>query len=337
MLIVKSDKIINFLKKKKYRRVFLHTPDGLRNLLFDLAEKISSETSIEPIISGDRSFGSCDIPFYEAEELNVDIIVHLGHTPFPYTGENKLKNTIPVKYFQVYDDRNISRELYTQIKDKLNLYEKIGVVFSIQYYKQFKQIVSKLKVDGWRVKIGNPGFKGMKNGQVLGCYIASAKSVSKEVEVFLVVSGGIFHSLGIGLWTGKPTYLVDIPANKVVDIEKDVIKTRNIIAYKIYEAKKAKRFGVLVSTKSFQYNMNIAEHITNELRKQGKEAYLITLKDIIPDSILYFPYIEAFIQTACPRISIDDIHIFPKPILNIEQFMILIGQKKFEEIYPWKK
>ena len=49
-----------------------------------LNEKILSETSIEVIISGDRSFGSCDIPFYEAKKLDVDLIVHLGHTPFPY-------------------------------------------------------------------------------------------------------------------------------------------------------------------------------------------------------------------------------------------------------------
>ena len=80
----------------------------------------------------------------------------------------------------------------------------------------------------------------------------------------------------------------------------------------------------------------MARYIINELRKRGKNTYLITLKDITPDNLAYFPSIEAYIQTGCPRISIDDLYNFHKPVLNIEQFMILTGQRKFEEIYPWR-
>ena len=337
MLRIRTSAIINFLKKRedKYKKVLLHAPDGLRNQLFNIVEKISSETSVEAIISGERSFGSCDIPFYEAEKLKADLIIHIGHTPFPYSEESRLEfPMIPVKYFQVYDNRKVNKELYNYAKKILKPYKKVGVAFSIQYYKQFKYIISQLKDDGWIVEIGEPGFRMMKKGQVLGCHITSAKNISNKVEAFLIVSGGIFHALGVALWTGKPTYLMDIPANKVVDIDKEVRRIRAIIAYKIYEAEKAERFGVIVSTKIFQYNMRIARYIVNELRKRDKTAYLIILRDILPDNILYFPSIEAFIQTACPRISIDDLYTFSKPILNIEQFMILIGQKKFEEIYP---
>ena len=337
MLRIRTSTITNFLKKGegKYRKVLLHAPDGLRNQLLTVAEKISYETSVEVIISGERSFGSCDIPFYEAEKLEADLIIHIGHTPFPYSEESSLESLIiPVKYFQVYDDRRVNKELYNQVKKFLAPYKKVGVVFSIQYYKQFKRIVSHLKDDGWTVEIGKTGFRKMKKGQVLGCHITSAKNISDKVEVFLTVSGGMFHALGVALWTGKPTYLVDVPANKVVDTAKEVRRIRAIIAYKIYEAEKAERFGVIVSTKIFQYNMKIARYIVNELRRRDKTAHLIVLREVSSDNILYFPSIDAFIQTACPRISIDDLHIFSKPMLNIEQFMILIGQKKFEEIYP---
>lgn len=337
MLVIKADEIINFLKRNKYKRILLHGPDGLRNQMIKLLDEISSEISTDVFISGDRSFGACDIPFYEAKNIDADIIIHLGHTPFPYPKEiaSSLPD-IPVKYFQVYDNMEINENLYERLKKIIGPYEKIGVVFSIQYYNQFKHIVTKLKKNGWIVKVGKPYFNMMIDGQVLGCHVTSAKSISSEVDAFLVVSAGVFHALGVALWTGIPTYLVDLHTNKIINMDDETKRTRAIIAFKILQAEKARKIGVITSTRFFQKNIFTAKYVLKELRKKGKKGYLLILKDISPDNLMYFPSIDAFIQTACPRISIDDLLIYNKPLLNIEQFLILIDQKKFEEVYPWR-
>jgi len=114
-------------------------------------------------------------------------------------------------------------------------------------------------------------------------------------------------------------------------------KYRIILADRINRLKNAHRIGIIVSTKSGQFNIRTALYIKDKLEKLGKDPYLIIIGEITPENLSYFIDIDAFIQTGCPRISIDDQVNFPKPILNFEQFLIFLQKKSFEEIYPWKK
>ena len=125
MLKINIKDVLEFLvdNKCKYKKVVLQAPNGLRNQLLNLYEEImNSELNIDVYISGTRNFGACDIAYEEAARVNADIIIHFGHTQFPYSREdvgNPPK--IPVKYFPVYDDREVDEELihelYAQIQN----------------------------------------------------------------------------------------------------------------------------------------------------------------------------------------------------------------------------
>jgi 2-(3-amino-3-carboxypropyl)histidine synthase len=45
-----------------------------------------------------------------------------------------------------------------------------------------------------------------------------------------------------------------------------------------------------------------------------------------------FPTIDAFVNTACPRISLDDSANFRKPILTKTETLVAIGELPWEEL-----
>jgi 2-(3-amino-3-carboxypropyl)histidine synthase len=47
---------------------------------------------------------------------------------------------------------------------------------------------------------------------------------------------------------------------------------------------------------------------------------------------MQFPGIDAFINTACPRISLDDAPNFGKPLLSLNETLVLLGEMKWEDL-----
>ena len=41
--------------------------------------------------------------------------------------------------------------------------------------------------------------------------------------------------------------------------------------------------------------------------------------------------IEAFVELACPRIAIDDIERYKKPLITYKEALVALGEKSWEE------
>jgi len=63
-----------------------------------------------------------------------------------------------------------------------------------------------------------------------------------------------------------------------------------------------------------------------EIKKRGKEAYLIFLNDL-DEKINYLGF-DCFISTACPRVAIDDTPKFKKPVLTPIELQILLNERQ---------
>ena len=340
-MIIERNKVIETIEKQGYKRILFQGPDGLRNQLVQLAKEITDKVSdIEILVDGERNFGACGIPFYKAVKVGVDAIFHFGHTEFPATMEqlSAVAKRVPVLYFPVYDDSKVTVEMIDELMKRLERGAKIAVVYSVQYKRQFIDIVKQLDKKG--VSIINTRIHNfeLNKWQIIGCNIGILREMADKVDGVVVVSGGLFHGLGVGLYSGLPILIVDIPRENIYSIEKELVRYRSLIAYNIAKAKDCENFGVIVSSRSFQFNYSTAryihEYIINNLKKN---SVLLMMDFISNESLEYFPSIDGFIQTACPRISIDDLTSFKRPILNIEQFLIFIGKKRFEEVYPWRE
>jgi 2-(3-amino-3-carboxypropyl)histidine synthase len=100
----------------------------------------------------------------------------------------------------------------------------------------------------------------------------------------------------------------------------------------IEEAGHAKTFGVLISLKPGQKRLEEALRIKEAVEKTGKTACLFALKEILPEALTEFPTVDAYVNTACPRISLDDASKFRKPVLTVSEFMVVSGESSWENL-----
>lgn len=126
------------------------------------------------------------------------------------------------------------------------------------------------------------------------------------------------------------------PYPKLLTIEKyDLPQMMEIRRAAIDQAKGAKKFGVVLGTLGHQGNPLILDHVKQLLEQSGKEYFVLLLSELFPDKVICFASncsfqlfslttfitydqlarfkdVDAWIQIACPRLSIDWGYAFPK-------------------------
>jgi 2-(3-amino-3-carboxypropyl)histidine synthase len=305
------------------KRVLLQLPEGLKPEAPKLA-KIVEKCGALAIISADPCYGACDIAVAEAEGLSVDLIVHFGHAKMVK------HEPIPTIYVEARSTVTIDKAVERSFT-LLNGYTTVGLATSIQHLQTLNQAREILTRAGKTVIIGDTGQMGYP-GQVSGCNYSNVKSIAKDVEVFLFVGGGMFHALGVALSTSKPTFIADPYDNRAYQINaeaKKILKQRFAI---IQEAKNAKKFGIFVGLKPGQKHFDKALHLKEKAEKAGKVTYLLAAREITPETLLEFPSIDAYVNTACPRVSLDASGKFQKPVLTVNEFMVVCGESSWENL-----
>ncbi len=188
-----------------------------------------------------------------------------------------------------------------------------------------------LEDEGFEVKIGKAGGRVKHEGQVLGCSFGSASSISSDVDNFIYIGSGNFHPLGVTLATGKKTFAVDPMLGEVRDMDTQKEKILRQRFAKITKAKDGNAFGIIVGEKRGQMRKGLAFKIKKLLKEKGKRAYLLYLNEITPENLLPFRKLDAFVNTACPRISIDDAARFKKPLLTPVELEIVLGTREWRD------
>jgi 2-(3-amino-3-carboxypropyl)histidine synthase len=167
---------------------------------------------------------------------------------------------------------------------------------------------------------------------VTGCNYTNVKSIADEVDAFLFVGGGRFHALGIALAASKPTIIADPYEGRAYSISENAQKIVKQRWASIEQALKAKVFGVLVGLKPGQLHLDVALRVKETIEKSGKTCCLLAIKEVTPESLLEFPTIDAYVNTACPRISLEAPAKFSKPVLAVNEFMVVAGEVSWENL-----
>ncbi|MBS7616435.1 diphthamide biosynthesis enzyme Dph2 [Candidatus Bathyarchaeota archaeon] len=305
------------------KRVLIQLPDGLKEEGPRLA-RIAEKTGALPIVSADPCYGACDLATVEAESLDADVIVHYGHAKL-------LKyEKVPTVYIEARATLDVSET----VKNALSLIEnwrKIGLATSIQHVQTLDEAKEILIRAGKTVMVGDAGHLHYP-GQVIGCDYSNVKSVADDVEGFLFIGGGRFHALGVALSTSKPTILADPYEKRAYAINEEAQKIKKQRWASIQEAQKAKTFAVLLGLKPGQKRLEDALHIKEKLEKIGKDAYIFAVREITPETIMNFPTVDAYVNTACPRVSLDDASRFRKPMLTLNEARVLTGEFTWNEL-----
>jgi 2-(3-amino-3-carboxypropyl)histidine synthase len=277
----------------------LQIPDGLKTKVIKIADELG-----DVLIDCESCYGACDLCIDEAKALGCDGIIHYGHSKL-------IESDIPVEYVEMREDYNpvpVLEKGFEKIKG-----EKIGMVSTIQFLDSLEKAKKFLEKKGKTVKIG----KGKLNsGQVLGCDVSSAESIKDEVDSFLFIGSGKFHPLGVAMKTGKPVFVLDVEKNDIYQVDKKDFEKQKYAAIAL--AKDAKKFGILISVKPGQLNLELAKKIKKNLEAKGKKAYILVFNEIKPEKLLGLD-LDCYINTACPRITIENRTGFKKPILNPDE------------------
>jgi 2-(3-amino-3-carboxypropyl)histidine synthase len=305
------------------KRVLLQLPEGLKPEAPRLAKAIEKFGAL-PIVSADPCYGACDLATTEAESLDVDLVIHYGHAKM-------LKyERVPTIYVEARATVNVDETVEKALL-MLEKWRKIGLTTTVQHVQTLDAVREILVRAGKTVVIGDSGRLNYP-GQVIGCDYSNAKSIAKDVEAFLFVGGGQFHALGVALSTSKPTIVADPYEKRVYSINEQAAKIIRQRWASVEEARRAKTFAVLVGLKPGQKRFDEALGVKRKLEENGKTASLFIAKEITPEVLMEFPTVDAFVNTACPRTSLDDASKFHKPVLTINEASVVVGELSWEEL-----
>ena len=311
------------ISKGTAKIVLVQLPEGLKAEGPRLATLIEDAGALA-IVSADPCYGACDLALPDAESLCADLIVHYGHS------SQTKQERVPTIYMEARAKISVKAAVKKAIP-LLEPWSNIGLVTTVQHVHKLDEAKILLLEAGKTVAIGDAGL--VKHpGQVIGCNFSNAQSVSEEVEAFLFVGGGRFHAIGVALTTAKPTIIADPYEKRAYSIHDEVPRILKQRWASISEAKGAENFGVLIGLKSGQNRVREAVKIKEELQKSGRKATLLALREITSNALMQFPNIDAFVNTACPRLSLDDTPSFLKPILSLNEALVMLGEMDWEEL-----
>lgn len=315
------EEVCKTIKEKEYRTILLQFPEGLKKLATEAKELLEKRTNTDVIIYADPCYGACDLPLH-LNDLGIDLLVQFGHAEIP-----NLKFPVPTMFIEAHSNLDVMPVVKKAVD---HLKSNVGMITTAQHIHKLEEVKNYLEEKGFKVVVGRGLGRIAHDGQVLGCNLSSATSISEEVECYIYIGSGNFHAVGVAMTTKKPVIIADPYQNEVREIEelKDrLIRQRHGA---IAKAKKGKSFGILVGTKPGQTRMKLAFDLKHLVEKRGMKAYILVMNEFSPLKLKAFK-IDAYISTACPRIAIDDYLMYQVPILTPQELRIVLEEEKWED------
>jgi 2-(3-amino-3-carboxypropyl)histidine synthase len=328
-MIIDEKRIFKIINERKPHSVALNGPEALIPKIQNSASNITEKFGIPAYVIGDTCWGSCDLNTHAANMLGAEILFNIGHTISMEIFDEK------VVMINAFDDiifDRVARKCALELKSKN--YNSISLVTDSQHLNQITRVREIFEEFGYQVIIGR-GKGQLNDAQVFGCEFYPAFDVQNQVDAYIFLGQSAFHSASVAISTEKPTYMLDPYFEDYSDVSGIAKQLQKKAILSIYKALDAEIIGIIIGLKEGQFARIKALELKKSFEQLGKKVQLIALTDITEDRIQIFKGIDAFVQVACPRISIDN-H-FKKPMLSVPQALALIKLLKKEPIDKFLK
>jgi len=313
---IDEKKIFDIIEAKKPKVVLVNAPGGLLRQTKELMERVKEKYDVTCILSGDSCFGICDTVDEDVEKLQADLALHIGHNAAVTEVGNYtylVDATDDVEFGEVVD----------AAAKVMAPYKRIGLATFSQHLQQLKPVKERLESKGFQVSIGR-GNDLMLEGQVFGCDFSTSYPIREQVDAFVFLGESEFHAVGLALATGKQTFMLNPYMNEVTDMQQAAEERKKRAVLAVYKALDARVFGVITGLKEGQKMVGRSRWITKRLEMSGRRVIQLAMRDVTAERLAPHREIEAFIQTACPRISVDGF-TFDRPVLSIPQADALVA------------
>jgi len=316
-------KVFNLIEEKRPRLVVVNAPGGLLNQTRQMMDRVKERYGISYVLAGDSCFGICDTVDEDVPRLGAELALHIGHNAVPeVVGEFTY-------LIDAVDDVKFNGGVQAAAAT-LSSYGKIGLVTFSQHMHELVAVKKMFEERGFEVFLGDDNNL-LKGSQIFGCDFSTIYPIRDQVDAFCFLGESEFHAVGLALASGKPTYMLDPYTNTVVDMKEAAEERSRRAILAVYKALDARTFGVVTGLKEGQKMLGRSRWITNRLEKHGRKVLQLAMRDITADRLAPYRDVEAFIQTACPRISIDGF-TFDRPVLSIPQADALVALIEGREI-----
>lgn len=329
---IRLDALLAGLKHLNPRRILVHAPNGLKHLYACIEEALKSSSLEGMYFSTSPGYGACDIPLEEAITVKADVIVHLGHERYSLPNAYGDQN-VEVLYVPVFYRRQVSEDLLKNLYDVLEGFNAKKVTISstlieTQIKEQVFEYLVQRGVLSYSVKI-----------PILGCLYDHVISLDNAVDAHVVVAGGVFHALGLGLLAAKPVIALDPYLNKVWIASTEASKVLKRRLYTVLKAKETlgNRVGLVIGARPGQHRPTLVSNIEKLALSKGYKIYRILSSYLTIERLIAIDNalnLDFYVITSCPRLPIDDLSEFYKPVLTPGEFIMLAtGCERY--IYPW--
>ena len=333
VIVVDVGRMREIVREEGPASVALNGPEGMLPQVQRAASAISDEFGIPAYVLGDATWGACDLNMAGARTLAADILFNIGHTV------NAERLGRGVYMINAYDDvrfDSVAARAATLLSGRT-----VSLLTDSQHLDQVGAVRDALEAGGAAVVVGR-GKGQLNDGQVFGCEFYPALDAAgqgggeeegggpkRPADCNAFMGQSTFHAAGVALATGLPTYVLDPYFGEVRDVTEFAAGLRKKATLAVYRAAEAESFGVVVGLRDGQMSKTAGLRVKKELEEAGKRVQLIALTDITNDALRRFAGIDAFVQSACPRISTDN--RFDVPVLSIPQSKALLRVLRGED------
>lgn len=309
-------KTIHKIRDTKAKRVALQLPEGLLMFACPISDIIQKFTDADTIIMGDVTYGACCVDDYTAGALGADLLIHYGHSCLV-----PIDQMDGIKVLYIFVDIKIdSLHFVDTIKLNITSGKKLALVSTIQFVATLHSVANDLREAGYNVSI--PQTKPLSPGEILGC---TAPRIAEDATL-IYLGDGRFHLEAAMIANPKAEAFKYDPYDKKFTQEYyDHEAMRKGRKLAIEKARRAKRFGLILGTLGRQGSTKVLSYLQKRLKMHGRESSVILLSEIFPSKLELFKDIDAFVQIACPRLSIDWGTAFSKPLLTPYELSVTLG------------
>jgi 2-(3-amino-3-carboxypropyl)histidine synthase len=319
-------KTIHRVRTAEAKKIALQFPEGL--LLFattisDILTRFCPGT--ETLIMGDVTYGACCIDDFTARALGCDILIHYAHSCLIPVSVTQIKT------LYVFVDISIDvQHLMATIERNFESSKAIALVGTIQFNATIHQMAATLRTQGYNIII--PQIAPLSKGEILGCtspQLTVDKGTQNAADIILYLGDGRFHLESAMIHNPSiPAYRYDPYSRRLTRETYNHDELYTLRRTAILTAQKARKWGLILGTLGRQGNPHTLTMIEKLLEKQGIEVVRLALSEIFPGKLAMMQDVEAWVQVACPRLSIDWGYAFPRPLLSPYEALVALGARE---------
>ncbi len=326
------NKVIKRVTDRSARKILIQLPDGFKAYATSIVDELRNYLGhgVELVIDANHIYGSCILNKHLSNYY--DLIIHFGHEPYPYLNEVSHK----VIFIDFLSNLRPSNRLINDLVKTLRSLDirRTAVYATHQHKRALTDIANALLSNG--IELLN--INDLSKSIIMGCWFSDALKYLDKCDGYVVISGGLFHSLGLGLHIRGVKHLiqVDLYRDEVKVIDDIVSKYLKVRYCKIMKALDARTWCLIHGVEG-QYRDNIREVLIKAANGKGIRVYEAQSHIINYDVIRNIDNstIDAYVVTACPRLPIDDLSELEKPVLTPGEALMVLNNDISNYVFPW--